>query len=257
MELREWQYMNKPAGSTTNNSSSSGYKKRFEKLIKYHIDHASSELESVTRKDIKDDGFRLSEHHNNGHKEFDKDFVVSVDKDSDIFSVSIFIDGKEVNEFKSKGYSNFVIGIRPFMWLPDSRTSEYADLLTESLNEWQLMNPPQPASKPQSQEDRFKSLLAQIDADGISTYIVNDLTEDTLDISLTTKKKADIDIKIIYNSTSNDYSFQVGSTKPLPGCDYEKDILELFLIAGAIKNTNLCESASIADDFKLYENLWN
>lgn len=258
MELREWQYMNKPAGSTTNNSSSSGYKKRFEKLIKYHIDHASSELESITRKDIKDDGFRLTEHYNNGHHEFDRDIVVSYDKASDTFMLRIFIDGKEVDNILRKGYEDFVDAAEDYMFLPDAGTQEYDDLLIESLNEWQLMNPPQPASKPQSQEDRFKSLLAQIDADGLSTYIVNDLTEDTLDISLTTKKKADIDIKIIYNSTSNDYSFQVGSTKPLLGCDYEKDILELFLIAGAIKNTNLCESTdSIADDFKLYENLWN
>lgn len=255
MELREWQYINKSSGSTTNNSSSSGYKKRFEKLIKYHIDHASSELESIMRKDIKDESFVLREHFNTGSEEFDRDIIVIWDKSTDTFYFSMYINGKhKVNNHRT-GWEQFLKFLNGYMWIPGQGSSEWNDLLTESLNEWQLMNPPQPASKPQNQEDRFKSLLAQIDADGLSTYIVNDLTEDTLDISLTTKK-AVIDIKIIYNPTSNDYSFQVGNTKPLLGCDYEKDILELFLIAGAIKNTNLCESLSIATDFKLYENLW-
>jgi hypothetical protein len=133
MELREWQYMNKPAGSTANNSSSSGYKKRFEKLIKYHIDHASSELESITKKDIKEDSFRLSEHYDNGHHEFDRDIIVSYDKVSDTFMLRIFVDGKEVDNILRKGYEDFVKAIEPYMFLPDQGTSEWDDLLTEAL----------------------------------------------------------------------------------------------------------------------------
>ena len=268
MELREWQYMNPPqvagASGQVTSGSSSGYKKRFEKLIKYHIDHASSELESITRKDIGNGYFRLSEHwyHAARPDGYDRDITVHYNQSTDTFSISIYIDHNEVEDTKEIGYENFLKFLKNYMWLPKIGSAEYNDLLTEALTEWVAMksnnNSSQPAANTQSQEDRYKSLLAQIDADGLSTYVVNDLTEDTLDISLTTKKKIDLDIKIVYNSTTNDYSFQVGRNKPLLGCDYEKDILELFLIADAIKNTNLCESAgSIADDFKLYENLWD
>lgn len=129
MELREWRYVNPPAGN------SSSYKKRFEKLIKYHIDHASSELESITKKDIKDDGFRLSEHYNNGHHEFDRDIIVSIDKNTDEFFISVFVDHKEVGSSQRKGYENFVKAIEPYMFLPDNGTQEYDDLLTESFKE--------------------------------------------------------------------------------------------------------------------------
>lgn len=160
MELREWQYMNKPAGSTTNNSFS-GYKKRFEKLINYHINHASSELESITKKDIKDDGFRLSEHYDNGHHEFDRDIVVSYDKDSDTFMLRIFVDGKEVDNILRKGYEAFVDAAEGYMFLPDAGTPDYEDLLTESLNEWKLMNPPAQqaqATSSKTNKEKFKEL---------------------------------------------------------------------------------------------------
>ena len=87
MKLNEFKYMNQPTSNTT--TSAGSYKKRFEKLIKYHIDHASSELESITKKDIRDSYFRLSEHYSNGLGEFDRDIVVSYDKGSAILSTSL------------------------------------------------------------------------------------------------------------------------------------------------------------------------
>lgn len=165
MELREWQYMNKPAGSTTNNSSS-GYKKRFEKLIKYHIDHASSELESVTSKDISNWHFRLGEHYNNGSQEFDREIAVSVDNATDTFYLNIFVDGKQVYHNDYKSYEEVLeILTGSYMYLPDEGTQDYDDLLTESLNEWQLMSPSvnsssQPASNPNKNKDKFYDLIS-------------------------------------------------------------------------------------------------
>ena len=129
MELREFKYMNPPA------SKAGGYKKRFEKLIKYHIDHASSELERIIRKDIKDESFHLGEHYNDGKEEFDRDIVVSYDKNSDTFFLRIFIDGKQVDDILRKGYENFVKAAEPYMYLPDGGTQEYDELLTEALTE--------------------------------------------------------------------------------------------------------------------------
>jgi hypothetical protein len=261
MELREWQYINKPAGSTINNSSSSGYKKRFEKLIKYHIDHASSELESITTKDIKPYGFHLGEHYNTGSSEFDRTIIVSVNKYTDEFYLSIFVDGKVVYQNDYEGYEKVLeILTGSYMFLPDEGTQDYNELLTEALNEWQLMNPPQPATSKnpytRGQAYRYNRLLDQITSDGIVKYKLNKLTNDTLDITVDTKKQSNLNVKIVYNPITNDYSFTVGG-RTLPGCDYEEDILELLNIAGVIKNTDLCESAgSIADDFRLYDILW-
>lgn len=114
-------------------SSITSYKKRFEKLIKYHIDHASSELESITKKDIRDDYFHLGEHYNDGKSEFDRDIVASYDKASGTFFFRIFVDGKEKESILRKGYKDFVKAIEAYMFLPDSGTQEYDGLLTESL----------------------------------------------------------------------------------------------------------------------------
>jgi hypothetical protein len=135
MELREWKYMsqqNQPAQAST--ATSSSYKKRFEKLIKYHIDHASSELESITKKDIKDDSFHLSEHYNTGKSEFDREIKVSYSIKNNTFIFSIRIDNILVENKTVDSYEKLVERLESYMFLPDEGTSEYDDLLTESLS---------------------------------------------------------------------------------------------------------------------------
>ena len=126
MELREWQYMNKPAANST------GYKKRFTKLINYHISHASSELERIVRKVIKDDGFWLGEHYNNGSDEFDRDIAVIIDKNND-WSFSVFLDGKETDNKTGNSWEDLIRALSFYFDTPDVGTQDYDDLLTESL----------------------------------------------------------------------------------------------------------------------------
>jgi hypothetical protein len=255
--LTEWVAMNNKT------SSSSGYKKRFEKLIKYHIDHASSELERVNNKVINEYDFHLSEHYNTGSDEFNRTIIVSVNKYTDEFFLSIFVDGKEVYHNVYKSYEEVLeILTGSYMFLPDEGTQEYDDLLTESLNEWQLMNPPQPATSKnpytRGQAYRYNRLLDQITSDGIAKYKLHKITNITLDITVDTKKTKDLNIKIVYNQADDDYELITNGKTSLSGCDYKKDILPLLQAGGVIANTDLCESAgSIADDFKLYENLWD
>ena len=269
MELREWQYINKPTANTTSaaSTSSTGYKKRFEKLIKYHIDHASSELESITKKIIRDYSFLLGEHYNTGKNEFDRSIIVAVDKITGASILTIFIDGKEVYHNDYKSYEEVLeILTGSYMYLPDQGTSEWDGLLTESLTEWQLMNPPTnnssqqaqatASSKPQSQVKRYSKLLKQIDADGLSTRRINKFNDTTLDITVNTAKRHDLNLRMEYQPATDDYIFTVDG-KTSKGWAWFEDILELLITGGVIKNTNLCESSSFADDFKLYENLWN
>ena len=258
MELREWQYINKPA------ANSGSYKKRFEKLIKYHIDHASSELESITRKDIKNYSFRLGEHYNDGHDEFDRDILVAYDSSSDTFFIHIFVDRKEVESIQCDGYENFVKAIEPYMFLPDAGTPEYDDLLTESLREWKYINPPkasQPALSSQknypSQEDRYKRLLAQINSDKTCSYTVNLLDDRILAITINSAK-GDLGFKIIFKPYVPCYLLQLTTKESVKeiSCEDFEEVLDILLDAGLINNTDLCESCAIAEEFKLYENLF-
>ena len=118
---------------TKASSTSSGYKKRFEKLIKYHIDHAS-ELERITKKDIKDESFVLREHYNTGSEEFDRDIIVNWDKNTDTFYFSMYINGKHQVDNNRIGWEQFLKLLDGYMWLPGQSSSEWNDLLTESLS---------------------------------------------------------------------------------------------------------------------------
>ena len=136
-KLHEWvdkngNKVNHNTTSSTSTASSGSYKKRFEKLIKYHIDHASSELESITKKDIKDYGFHLGEHYNTGLSEFDREIVASADKDTGILTFSIFVDGSEVCRRDCKNYEEFVKELNDsYMYLTYKGTPDYDDLLVE------------------------------------------------------------------------------------------------------------------------------
>lgn len=266
MTLNEWKDSN---GNKINLSSSPGntkasstsYKKRFEKLIKYHIDHASSELESITKKDIRDNYFHLGEHYNTGHTEFDRDVVASYDENSGTFFFRILVDGKEVESALRQSYDKFVKAIEAYMFLPNWNTPEYNELLTEwvdSNGKKVNTNSTAPASTPVKKVDqtyRYQRLLHQMDTDG-TTYTVNELTSTDLDITVDCPNRP-LDIEIIYDPASDTYTL-ITLGKKLAGCKYEEDILELLLIAKIIKGTELCESASsIAADFKTYENLWD
>lgn len=128
--LKEWKLMSPPL-----QAAFSGYKKRFERLIKYHIDHASSELERVIRKDIKEDGFHLGEHYNTGSQEFDRDIIVSIDKATGTFYLNIFVDGKKVYNTQCKDYETLVeILDDDYMYLTYKGAEDFDELISESLS---------------------------------------------------------------------------------------------------------------------------
>lgn len=246
--LTEWVVMN-------NKTSSTGYKKRFEKLIKYHIDHASSELESVIKKDIKEDGFHLGEHYNTGQNEFDRDIIVSVeeniyDKTADIFFINILINGSEVMSVQRKGYENFLEYLYAYLNIPEEGTSEYTNLLVEwvAMKNNSTANDSQAASNIKGQKYRYKKLLAQIDADKICKYVLNELTDTILDITVDTKFRTGINIKIIYKAHVPCYNLQVigSSFKELNNLTYE-DIIDLLQAAGVIDNTDIAHTTNVTE----------
>ncbi len=112
--------------------------------------------------------------------------------------------------------------------------------------------------KKYSQVKRYSKLIKQIDADGLCTRRrINKFNDTILDITLDTAKRKDLNIRIEYQPTTDDYILTIDG-KSSNGWAWVEDILALLKIGGVIKDIDLCESASsIADDFKLYENLWD
>jgi hypothetical protein len=284
--LIEWVVMNNKTSS-----SSGGYKKRFEKLIKYHIDHASSELERVNNKVINEYGFHLSEHYNTGSDEFNRTIIVSVNKYTDEFFLSIFVDGKEVYHNVYKSYEEVLeILTDTYMFLPDEGTPDYDDLLTESLNEWKLMNPPASSSAPsstgsfESYKNRFNKLFDYATKHKHYSVVgteIKKLSEDEHTSMfhfthhvLGGAQGFDYDLEIILaiNKPQGNWFLLVyefdgkGHDKiaDLTGSSYSSLLITLsdyieVPAAGSSEYKDLLQesiNASIADDFKLYENLW-
>lgn len=123
--------------------------------------------------------------------------------------------------------------------IPNLRAKK--EWVTRSGQKVNLNNAPSnaaPANYP-SQEKRYKSLLAQIDHDNICTYTVHELTDRILDLTLTTKLKKDISIKIVFKPYVPNYLMQVAGTST--NFDSYAEILDLFEVAQIIKDRSLCE----------------
>ena len=282
MKLNEWHYMSKPAASTT--TSSGSYKKRFEKLIKYHIDHASSELERIIRKDIKDYSFHLGEHYNDGHEEFDRDIVVSYDKTSGTFFLRIFVDGKEVQSILRNDYESFVEAAEAYMFLPDAGTQDYDDLLTE----WVLKNNSNNSSSQASSNSSTSSKTNKEKFEELVQYIIDHGSRNKglkgelvkIDEDGFTYKEprsngqGQYELKLVVNygkrnPTVHPWQFSIyingrhSSTDTGEAGEGWKEFIEAlrkyFIVpqVGTPEYKSICESASFADDFKLYETLWD
>lgn len=106
------------------------------------------------------------------------------------------------------------------------------------------------------QTGRYKKLLAQIESDKISTYTINELTDRILDITVDTKNKTGLNIKIVYKPYCSPPCYTIkANNSGVDDLTYE-EILELLELGAVIKSADTSKS-TIAEDFKLYENLWD
>ncbi len=264
--LTEWVVMN-------NKTSSTSYKKRFEKLIDYHIKHASKELKRVIRKEIKDDSFHLTEHYKNVNHEFDRDVIVSVDTKTNTFFLNSFINGKEVENNNRIGWENFLKLLDLFLFLPDEGTSDYDDLLVE----WVAMKNNSSASQPtKTNKEKFTELLQYMVDHKLSTVVKTDISkldedgftyrelrhpvglEQAYELATIVnygygKKNSSWQVSIYKSGRNIDVFTGEGWDELLGALDTRYNVPA----RGSIEYKSICESASFADDFKLYENLWN
>jgi hypothetical protein len=264
--------MNPPkASQPAPTASSKTNKEKFTELVAYMQKHKGSSVIFTSVSGPTDTGFEYEEQKAfaNGD-EYNLSLEVEC-KSGNLFFIHLDMDGKRIATKSAVGWEDLLLKIKTHFYVPKMGSPEYKSLtesVSSELNEWKYINPPkasQPVSSNQnnypSQEDRYKRLLAQIDADGISAYTVHELNDTVLDMTTDTKSPSGLmtyrlRLTITYYPDDDYYTLKWDTKEHR--CEDFEDALKILIKNAVIVNTDLCESAgSIADDFKAYENLWD
>ena len=246
---------------TSAGSSSTGYEKRFKKLLMFAIKHRKPSVEKLVANNITEDTLEFTEFYKNG---LTRTVEIYIGATTEAWRIRTYInnDSTPVNDWSGMGWVELLKQLRYYITVPVTGTPEYQELLTEWLDKdgktVHVNNSPAPSKtsststrKIPDQTYRYKRLLAQIDADGFCKYTVNVLDSRTLNITL----KNGVAVKLERQEHSPVYVLTVGNNSESFD-DYE-DVLDALIIEGIIGDTDLCESASFAEDFRLYESLWD
>jgi hypothetical protein len=260
MRLKEWLDANGKkvstgsTGNTSSTASSGSFKKRLNKLINYYGQHLPSGIDYINVGLLTNDTLNFVEHYDTGSK---AEFKIYIGPTTEAWNLKVWTDGKLTDDLSGMGWPELLKTLRAYITVPVVRTPEYSNLLTEWVDakgkKVSISNSSSKSAGPKipDQTTRFKSLLAQIDSDGFCKYTVNVLDSSMLSITLHNK----VNVTLIRQPQSATYVLRVGNHREVYD-DYE-DVLRALIEEGIIGETDLCESASIAEDFKLYENLWN
>ena len=113
-----------------------------------------------------------------------------------------------------------------------------------------------PAKNYPDQTDKFKKLLDKVAAGG-RKYQIKDLRDRVLFFTTNTSN-GPVAIRILLRTIDLSYLVQVIGDTDF-NCSTWKEVLKLLVSLGVISNYTNCEAleTSVADDFKLYENLWD
>jgi hypothetical protein len=187
------------------------------------------------------------------------------------------MDGKKIEESILLDWKELLRALKAYFNAPYLGTPEYTSL-TEELREWKTMNPStkgssQSASTASSKtnKEKFKELTDYMKAHSNSSVDKAEVVRlDRNDCiykehwKLTTGQEFTIILSVVFNSSSWRLKLYLDTSllKEIQGADWEDLLEELekcFHVpkAGTQEYKNLCESTSMADDFKLYENLWD
>jgi hypothetical protein len=146
MELREWQYMNKPAGSTASNTgsaqatSSTFYRDKFKKLLDYHVSKSRkpggfySVLNHKVDKLIEDAtkaSFSYWEERMDNSDGTVSEFSISVwyYKTTKAWTFKVWVDGREVANKSGSGFNDLINDLSARLATPLKGSREYQDLL--------------------------------------------------------------------------------------------------------------------------------
>ena len=243
-------------GSSTGQvaKTSGGFKERFKKLLDYASKHKGPAVHKTTIKSLSDDGFFYTEERRGGYSFYDVDINVYIGELTEAWRLRVYIDNKPEADLSGTGWPELLKQLRAYITVPVPTTPEYKDLLTEWVdakgNKVSTSTSSKATSKIPDQTARFKSLLSQIDSDGFCKYTVNVLDGNMLSITLHNKVK----VTLVRRAFAPVYALTIENHREVYD-DYE-DVLKALIEEGIIGETDLCES-TLAEDFQLYESLWN
>jgi hypothetical protein len=248
---------------TKSNASGGGYKEKFEKLLDYHKNHKAYFIVRSEIKYIRDDGFHYMDRVKHAGEEFDHDVLVRIQinkltKQPDWW-ISVFKDGNHVldKSHYGTGYESLVNSLRDSLVIPPRGSSDYENLLESA---WQL-------SEDLSNYDVKKegsSLAAYIDGKLIArgqnySELAADVREWEQDEGAKLSKSR---FSVTWIVDANN---RVGYIEDLDNsvvAENEQEAIKYIKnkvpMARNIKATKLeAVDTTFADDFLLYENLWN
>jgi hypothetical protein len=280
MRLKEWRDANGnkvklPAstGATKSNSATKvsigSFKNRLVKLIDYAKAHKWSKITNVEILEITDDSLKFIEHYDSG---VDITYDIYIGSFTEAWKLKIYssvADDTEKPILDRSGieWVDLLKTIREYIIVPVVGTPEYKDLLMEwvDANGKKVTtassknisnNSPATLVNSKDQTERYKKLLAKIDSEKKYTYKVKELSNRVLAIVIDSELIRKF-VRIIYSPSKESYLVQI-SESPDVRCDAWKTALQVLVGAGIIKNTSeSIDNSSYADDFKLYENLWD
>lgn len=258
MKLNEWKDSkgNKitsttPSSNTVSKTSGASFKKRLNKLINYYGQHLPANIDFITVNLLTDDTLDFTEYTS---ERATIKYNIYIGPMTEAWRLKIYKSDKLTDDLSGLEWVELLKTLRAYITIPVVQTPEYKSLLTEWLDsKGNKINgaSSQPGRIP-DQTYRYKRLLAQIESDGLfRKYKVNTLDESTLDITLGNG----VEVQLVRQPHFPIYKLTIEGDSQYYD-DYE-DILDALIVEGIIGETDLCESASFAEDFKTYENLWD
>ena len=172
MKLNEWKDSNGNkitsgpvvSNQTSSGSSNTGYKKRFEKLLDYHIKHRSKTVDEFKVIFVSEDSFHYREHHTSP-KDATIEVVAYIGELTEAWRLQIFGDGNKLDDLSGTDWVNLIKELRAYLNLPTTGTPEYKNLLTEWLDKTGKkvsLNPPAvktSSGSTKTNKEKFTSLL--------------------------------------------------------------------------------------------------
>lgn len=235
--------ISKPGSNSSQNASgkiSSGYKKRFEKLLAYAQAHKNASIIKATVNSISDNEFSYSERIDGGYSVYDREISVYIGSTTEAWRLKIYINSKIDDDIAGQGWPELLKTLRYYITVPVTTTLEYKELLTEWVdtkgNKINITSatPTNKVNLP-DQTYRFERLVAQIQADKLCRIQVNNLTETVLEITTGNHVK----IKIERLPQFPNYVLKIGNHRKSYD-DYD-DLLDALIEEGIMANTDLCE----------------
>jgi hypothetical protein len=134
--LREWTTITK---TFQGNTTTTGYKESFEKLLDYHRKHLDSRVDKSTIKALQDYSFIYEEHCVTNQREFTRTLQVGIDRETDsdsaFWMIWFYIDGRQCDNAEGHGFENLLKSLGEMMLqLPSKNSAEYQEILMPNKN---------------------------------------------------------------------------------------------------------------------------